>query len=248
MSELSTKIYYYSSLKSGILVSRYKRFFADIELTDGSLVTAHCPNTGPMTGVCEVGRPVLVSYNPSPRRKLAYTWEAININGTWVGVNTSLPNRVVKILLENRTIGELDGYETVRSEVPYGEGNGSRIDFLLTSGDLPAATLCERPIYLEVKNTTLAAGTVAMFPDTESTRGQKHLEELMAVMPASRAVMLYFINRSDCTHFAPGKSADRRYTELLQLAIQQGLEVLPCRFDVSAEGISYLGLADLSIE
>jgi sugar fermentation stimulation protein A len=237
VSELSTKIYSYSSLKSGILVSRYKRFFADIELTDGSLITSHCPNTGPMTGVCEVGRPVLVSYNPSPRRKLAYTWEAIDINGTWVGVNTFLPNRVVKILLENRTIGELDGYETVRSEVPYGEGNRSRIDFLLTGG--------ERPIYLEVKNTTLAAGTVAMFPDTESTRGQKHLEELMA---ASRAVMLYFINRSDCTHFAPGKSADRRYTELLQLAIQQGLEVLPCRFDVSAEGISYLGLADLSIE
>jgi sugar fermentation stimulation protein A len=240
VSELSPKIHSYSSLKSGILVSRYKRFFADIELTDGSLITAHCPNTGPMTGVCEVGRPVLVSYNPSPRRKLAYTWEAIEIGGTWVGVNTSLPNRVVKLLLENRTIVELAGYEMVRSEVPYGEGNRSRIDFLLTGG--------ERPIYLEVKNTTLAAGTVAMFPDTESQRGQKHLEELMAVMPTSRAIMLYFINRSDCTHFAPGKSADRRYTELLQLAIQQGLEVLPCRFDVSVEGVSYLGLADLSIE
>jgi sugar fermentation stimulation protein A len=238
--ELPTKIYSYSSLKSGILVSRYKRFFADIELTDGSLITAHCPNTGPMIGVCEVGCPVLASYNPSPRRKLAYTWEAIEIGGTWVGVNTSLPNRVVKLLLENRTIDELAGYEMVRSEVPYGEGNRSRIDFLLTGG--------ERPIYLEVKNTTLAAGTVAMFPDTESQRGQKHLEELMAVMPTSRAIMLYFINRSDCTHFAPGKSADRRYTELLQLAIQQGLEVLPCRFDVSVEGLSYLGLADLSIE
>jgi len=98
-----------------------------------------------------------------------------------------------------------------------------------------------------VKNTTFCDGRLALFPDTETTRGQKHLRELMALLPLTRGVMLYFINRGDCTEFSPGDRTDPVYSMLLRQAIALGLEVLPCRFDISPEGIRYLGLAKLKI-
>jgi sugar fermentation stimulation protein A len=114
------------------------------------------------------------------------------------------------------------------------------VDFLLTGER-------ETPIYLEVKSTTWAAGRLALFPDTVTTRGQKHLRELLALMPQARAVMLYFVNRGDCTQFAPGDTADPVYGQLLRVATQLGLEVLPCRFEITPVGIRYLGLAQLKI-
>lgn len=233
-------IYEYPQLLPGILVKRYKRFFADIELTTGEVVTAHCPNTGPMTGICNVGNPVYVSSNNDPKRKLRYTWEMIQVTDnepTWVGVNTALPNRLIKIALQKQLFPELGDYQTIRPEVAYGS---SRVDFLLTGENT-------RPIYLEVKNTTWVKGRLALFPDTVTTRGQKHLRELAALLPEARAVMLYLINRADCTEFAPGTSADPVYGKLFKDAIALGLEVLPCRFEVSPQGIRYLGLAPLKL-
>ncbi|PSB48834.1 DNA/RNA nuclease SfsA [Chamaesiphon polymorphus CCALA 037] len=230
-------LYTYPQLYSGILVKRYKRFFADIELATGELITAHCPNTGPMTGVCQIGAPVQVSFHDNPKRKLAYTWETIEIDRVWVGINTALPNKLVKIALEQHLFPELETYQTIRSEVVYGQDGGSRIDFLLSGG--------ARSIYVEVKNTTWSSGDVAIFPDTETTRGQKHLRELIEVMPEYRAVMLYFINRGDKTKFAPGDTTDPVYGRLLRTAVAKGLEVLPCRFNVTPEGVEYLGLAEL---
>jgi sugar fermentation stimulation protein A len=237
-------IYQYPTLYPGTLIKRYKRFFADIELASGEIITAHCPNTGPMTGVCVPGQPVQVSHSDSPTRKLPYTWEtiAVNDNGysVWVGVNTALPNRVTKLALEKFLFPELGRYETIAHEVPYGQEK-SRVDFLLTGKELV------RPIYLEVKNTTWTQKNLALFPDTVTTRGQKHLRELTALLPTYRSVMLYFINRGDCDQFAPGDQADPTYGRLLREAIALGLEVLPCRFEVTTEGISYLGLAKLVI-
>lgn len=267
-------IYHYPTLETGILLRRYKRFFADIQLTSGEVITAHCPNTGPMTDVSTPGSLVQVSYSNNPKRKLPYTWEMIQVNDnqpTWVGINTGLPNRIVKLALEQQVIPELvDACSEIRCEVPYGKDLKSRIDFLLAGNPVNTVTqgellvtpsdvsanlqystqlLCiesdRRPIYLEVKNTTWAEGTVALFPDTVTTRGQKHLRELMAVVPKARAVMLYFINRGDCTHFAPGDMGDPVYGQLLREAVVQGVEVLPCRFDVTPQGIRYLGLAEL---
>lgn len=233
-------LYQYSALQPGILLRRYKRFFADIELATGEVITAHCPNTGPMTGVLIPGNPVQVSYNPDPKRKLAYTWEMIQVSDprpTWVGVNTSLPNRIMKLALEQHLMPELEPYETVWFEVPYGVDGKSRIDCLLEGrGD-------DRPLYLEVKNTTWTQGDLALFPDTVTTRGQKHLRELMALLPTCRAAMLYFINRDDCLRFAPGDSADPVYGKLFRQAIAEGVQILPCRFEVSPEGVRYLGLA-----
>jgi sugar fermentation stimulation protein A len=236
-----TLIYRYPPLHAGTLLTRYKRFFADVQLDSGERVTAHCPNTGPMTGLYIPGNRVLLSHNPSPTRKLAYTWEMIEVhdNGSpvWVGVNTSLPNRITKLVLEQRLLPKLGTYSEIRHEVPYGQEK-SRIDFLLSA---------ERPIYIEVKNTTWVEQTLALFPDTETTRGQKHIRELTALLPEARTVMLYFINRGDADRFSPGDSKDPKYGKLLRDAIAQGLEVLPCRFKVTPEGVEYVGLAALEI-
>ena len=230
-------LYTYPQLYPGILVKRYKRFFADIQLDTGELITAHCPNTGPMTGVCQIGAAVQVSFHDNPKRKLAYTWEMIEIDRVWIGINTALPNKLIKIALEQRLFPELGEYQTIRSEVVYGQDRRSRVDFVLSDGS--------RSIYLEVKNTTWSIGDVAVFPDTETTRGQKHLRELTDIMPEHRSVMLYLINRGDMTKFAPGDTTDPLYGQLLRTAVAKGLEVLPCRFEVSPEGVKYLGLAAL---
>lgn len=238
-------IYPYPPLLAGVLVRRYKRFFAEIELESGEVITAHCPNTGPMTGVSQPGSRVMVSHSDNPKRSLAYTWELIQVNDTvptWVGVNTALPNRVMRAALEARLFPQLGTYQQIRGEVPYGLDNKSRVDFLLTGAE------DGRPVYVEIKNTTWALGNLALFPDTVTERGQKHLRELAALLPQARPVMLYFINRGDCTQFSSGDRADPVYGQLLRGAIAQGLEVLPCRFEVSPVGIRYLGLADLCLE
>ncbi|UBF25997.1 DNA/RNA nuclease SfsA [Kovacikia minuta CCNUW1] len=237
-------LYQYPTLYPGILLKRYKRFFVDVELATGEVVTAHCPNTGPMTGVCAVGSAVYLSSSDNPNRKLRYTLEMIEVhdNGaTWAGVNTSLPNRVVNLALAKKLIPELGNYHQIRFEVPYGVDRKSRIDFLLTGNE------SEKPIYVEVKNTTWVQGNLTLFPDTVTTRGQKHLRELMALLPEADSVMLYFINRGDCPYFAPGDSADPVYGVLFREAIALGVRVLPCRFEVSPLGIRYLGLAELKL-
>ncbi len=235
-------VYQYPPLYPGVLLKRYKRFFADVELSSGEVVTAHCPNTGPMTGLYIPGQPVQLSLSPNPNRKLPYTWEMIEVADrdipAWVGVNTALPNRVVKLALEQGLFPELGAYREIKGEVAYGQEK-SRIDFLLTDE-------LGQSIYLEVKSTTWTDGRLARFPDTVTTRGQKHLRELIALLPNARAVMLYFINRGDCDQFAPGDSADPVYGQLLREAIALGLEVLPCRFNVTPIGIDYLGLATIA--
>ncbi|NRB06108.1 MAG: DNA/RNA nuclease SfsA [Richelia sp.] len=246
-------LYPYPTLYPGMLLKRYKRFLADVELTSGEIVTAHCPNTGPMTGVSTPGSQVQLSLSNNPKRKLPYTLELIQVDDndepTWVGVNTALPNKVVKSALENNLFPELGNYSQIKGEVVYGKDRKSRVDFYLYPPDKQTnnSTLENRDIYLEVKNTTWCDGKLALFPDTETTRGQKHLRELMALLPKSRAVMFYFINRGDCTEFAPGDTTDPLYGKLLREAFALGLEVLPCRFDVSPNGIRYLGLAGLKL-
>lgn len=242
---MSDFFYPFPPLYPGILLKRYKRFLADIELETGEVITAHCPNTGPMSGINIPGNRVLVSKSDNPNRALAYTWELIEINDTiptWVGTNTALPNRVIKAALQSHAIPELNGYTEIRAEVKYGKDNKSRIDFLLT-GPEPETP----PTYVEVKNTTWTKGSLALFPDTVTTRGQKHLQELTALLPEKKAVMLYYINRDDCTHFAPGDMADAEYGKLFREAIAKGVQILPCRFKNTPLGITYLGLAELTL-
>ena len=243
---MATPVLSLGPLVEGTLVKRYKRFLADVELEDGDVVTAHCPNTGPMTGVLHPGGRVRLRHAPSPSRKLAWTWEQAEVIGAggtpiWVGINTALPNHLVRATIEAGCLEPwLGPIAAIRAEVPYGEGRRSRIDLLLTPAEGAADP---RPIYLEVKNTTWTQGELALFPDTVTERGQKHLVELMALLPDSRAVLVPCLSRGDVNRFAPGDRADPRYGELFRQALAAGVEVLPCRYSFEATAVHWQGLA-----
>ena len=233
-------------LVEGVLRERYKRFLADVELPGGELVTVHCPNTGPMTGVLHPGGRVRLRHAPAPTRKLDWTWEQAEVAGmdgqpVWVGVNTALPNRLVRATIEKGYLEPwLGPVGSLRAEVPYGKDKRSRIDLLLS----PAADNDDpRPIYLEVKNTTWCWHDVGLFPDTVSERAQKHLQELMGVLPEARAVLVPCLSRSDVRRFAPGDIADPRYGSLFREAMAAGVEVVPCRYHFGANTVLWEGVA-----
>ncbi len=202
----------------GTLLRRYKRFLADIALEDGSEITAHCPNPGSMLDVAVPNRPVALSRSFEPKRKLEYTWELIRLRRSWVGVNTARTNRLVAESIERNRIPELAGYTEVRREVPFGAH--TRFDFRLTGPGRPDC-------YLEVKNVTLAQQKAALFPDSVTVRGQKHLRELgNAVRRGHRAVLLFWVYRQDCRWFSPADRIDPEYGRLLRSALGSGVEVL----------------------
>ncbi len=204
-------------LYPGRLIRRYQRFLADVELADGTVVTAHCPNTGSMRGCNLPGSPVFLSESGNPARKLRYTWELVQADDCWVGLNTLLPNLLVREGIENGVIGELAGYPLIRPEVKYGEN--SRIDLLLEG---PAGRC-----YVEVKNVTLVEGGTALFPDAVTERGQKHLQELMKVVRnGHRGVIFFVVQRIDGNSVAPADAIDPVYGRLLRQAMQSGVEAL----------------------
>ena len=203
----------------GKLIKRYKRFLADVELEDGTVVTAHCPNSGSMTACSEPGRPVYLSWHDNPKRKLKYTWEIIQMPGSLVGVNTLVPNRLVKTSIENGLVPELADYETIRPEVPTSKG--SRLDLLLTDS---LGAKC----FVEIKNCTLVLEGAACFPDAVTQRGQKHLKELERLTgEGHRCVMFYCIQRMDAQVFRPADHIDPKYGEALRTAyLKGGVEIL----------------------
>ncbi|MDB5465842.1 MAG: sfsA, partial [Phenylobacterium sp.] len=219
-----------SPLVRGRLMQRYKRFFADVVLEDGTEITAHCPNPGAMLGLNTPGLPAWVSRSDDPKRKLAHTLELVEADGGLVGINTMHPNRLTAEALAADAIPELTGYATHRREVRY--GTNSRVDFLLEHPDRP-------PAWLEVKNCHLRrGGSLAEFPDCVAARSLKHLRELSAmVREGHRAVMLFVIQRTDCDEFEACRDLDPAYAAGLQDAAAQGVEVLCYDCDISPEAI-----------
>ena len=86
----------------------------DVKLQNGHVVTAHCPNTGSMRACCEPGRPAYLSRHNNPARRLQYTFELIEMPTSLVGVNTAVPNRLVREAIHDGTIRSLAGYDSVR--------------------------------------------------------------------------------------------------------------------------------------
>lgn len=219
-------------LVRGALVSRYKRFFADVALAGGGEVTAHCPNPGAMLGLNAPGLPVWISPAAAGgSRKLGWTLELVEADGGLVGVNALHPNRLVAEALAADAIPELAGYATHRREVR--RGAASRIDFLLEDPGRP-------PCWVEVKNCHLRrGGTLAEFPDCVTARSLKHLGELEVMADAgSRAVVLFVVQRTDCDAFASCRDLDPAFALGLERAAGAGVEVLVYACDVRLEGVT----------
>jgi sugar fermentation stimulation protein A len=225
------------SLLEGRLIRRYKRFLADVELTDGRNVTAHTANTGAMTGCCEPGSRVWLSISANPKRKYAYTWELVEANEaeikTLVGINTLLANHLVAEAIANGAVAELEHFDSIRKEVRYGDEN-SRIDLLLNaSGDEPNGSC-----YVEIKNVTLAQNGIGYFPDAKSVRASKHLRELMQMRSrGAQAVIFFCVPREDVVEVRPARFIDPDYADALKRAVENGVQALAYRAKVSAHEI-----------
>ncbi|MEM8730429.1 MAG: DNA/RNA nuclease SfsA [Pseudomonadota bacterium] len=220
-----------SPLVPARLIRRYKRFLADCRLDDGREITAHCANPGSMMGLAEPGTRIWLEPNDDPRKKLKWGWRLVDHeNGHFTGVDTSVPNKVLRAAFEARVIAPLDAYTEVRPEVAY--ATGSRIDFLLRGIGLPDA-------YVEVKSVTLSRQPGrAEFPDAVTARGTRHLEALASMAQAGhRAVMLYLIQRSDADCFAPAADIDPAYAAALPVAEAAGVELLAYKAELSPEGV-----------
>lgn len=205
-------------LIKGKLIKRYKRFLADIELENGETVTAHCPNSGSMKGCAQPGAEAWISQSTNPKRKLKYTWELTRIDGTFIGINTLVPNRLVKASVENNLIPELTGYSQVKSEVKTSEH--TRLDLMLEDDNKP-------PCFVEIKNCTLVENGIARFPDAVTTRGQKHIQELVDLAAKGhRAALFFLVQRTDADRFTPAADIDPEYAEKLMQARLKGVEVI----------------------
>lgn len=219
-------------LEEGRLVKRYKRFFADIECADGSIVTAHCANTGSMLNCMAEGARVWFSRNDDPKRKLKATWELVETpHGRIACINTGRANRLIEEALQAGVITELAGFTQLRREVKYGEEN-SRADFCLMFD--------QRQVFVEVKSVTLgfADTDTAAFPDAVSTRGAKHLRELTALAAmGQRAVLIYCVNLSGITAVRAAQEIDPEYAAALAEAKTAGVEVLAYGTQITPAGI-----------
>jgi sugar fermentation stimulation protein A len=230
---MSEPLITWPGLLSGTLIRRYKRFLADIELMSGDVITAHCPNSGRMLQCSEQGRRVLLSRSSNPSRKLAYTWETIEMETSPVVVNTLTANRLAKAAVMGGLIRELEGYPEIQTEVPI--GNRSRIDLLLKANE-------GRPCLIEVKSCTYVERGIAMFPDAVSDRGRRHLIELQAALGRGmRSVLLMIIQRMDAHLFRPADHIDPKWGSELRKAHAAGVEVLVYSTRINSEGISLAG-------
>ncbi len=207
-------------LERGVFLRRYKRFLADVELANGEVLTVHCANTGSMKNCMVPGTHCWYSRSDNPKRKLPGTLEIVTTPaGAMAGINTARPNVLVREGIENGVISELQGYATIRPEVQYGTEN-SRIDLLLER----EAEKC----FVEVKNVTLGMPQgLGLFPDAITTRGAKHLRELVAMVAAGhRGVLVFCVQHSGIERVAPADEIDPEYGTMLRTAMANGVEVL----------------------
>ncbi|MCI5111356.1 MAG: DNA/RNA nuclease SfsA [Marivita sp.] len=218
-------------LVPGVLIRRYKRFLADVTLADGQEVTAHCANPGSMMGLAEPGMRVWLEPNDDPKKKLKFGWRLVEHgDGHFTGVDTAVPNRMLRFALEAREVPGLADFDTLRAEVPYGEK--SRIDFLLSrSGD--------KDTYVEVKSVTLSRlRGLAEFPDSVTARGTKHLGELTEMVALGhRAVMLYLVQRTDCDRMTLAGDIDPAYARAWQAATAAGVETMALDCQITPEAV-----------
>ena len=220
----------------GKILRRYKRFFADVELSTGEIVVAHVPNTGSMATCYAPGWRAFMSQNNDPKKKLKYGLIMLHNRKTWIGIDTGIPNKLAAEAITRGDVPELKGYKNIRREIRLDKG---RLDLLLHNGEADDGTDDPKRCYVEIKNVTLLGEkALALFPDAVSTRGLKHLQMLMDLKKKGfRAVMLYIVQREDIKGFAPAEHIDPEYARNLTLARKKGVEVLVYGCELSPSGI-----------
>lgn len=245
------------SLKPATLIKRYKRFLADIALPDGSVTTIHCANTGAMTGCATPGCTIWYSESNNPKRKYPLSWELTETaQGHKICINTLRANPLVVEAIHKGTISELQGYDSLTTEVKYGEEN-SRIDILLNANSTP-------PCFVEVKSVTLLADTErkeanikkesklsgqGYFPDTVTSRGQKHLRELTKeVKNGNRAVLLFAVLHSGIEKVSPALHIDATYSLLIEEAQKEGVEILCYRAEINQHGMELVSAVEWDVK
>lgn len=227
-------------LRPARLIKRYKRFLADVTFEDdGETIVAHCPNPGAMLGLAEPGMRVWLRPAKNPKAKLPYAWELTELESGLVGIDTGRPNRIAEDAILAGAIPELAGYANLKREVKYGVN--SRIDLLLTDPERPDC-------YVEIKNVHLERGGAAEFPDSKTARGAKHLGELATMAEAgARAVMLYIVQRADCSRFRLAEDIDPNYAQAYRDARSRGVETLCYDCVIDLDGIELRGAAPVEI-
>jgi len=211
-------------LNEATLIRRYKRFLADVKCPDGSEMTIHCPNSGSMRSCSDPDSPICYSTSDNPKRKYPHTLEMVQVNGTWVGVNTSLTNRIVAEAFSNGRIEEFQNFDSLKQEVKTSDGN--RLDLMLLSG--------AQEIYIEIKNCSLVEDSCARFPDAVTSRGTKHLKELIRLVEQGHTgVIFYLVQRLDADRFEPAADIDPLYARTLVEAHSKGVMILVYQADVT---------------
>ena len=215
-------------LLQGTLIKRYKRFFVDIKYKSKT-ITAHCPNSGSMMGLLELGNKVWFSKSDNPKRKLNYTIEIIEINKKKVGINTHLTNKIVLEALKKKKIKSLINFTNIKTEVKFSDK--TRFDFLISNG--------QKKCFLEVKNVTLMREkNIAEFPDAITSRGAKHLKELInAKKKGYESCILYLVQREDCKAFKIAEDIDKEYKIIFDIASKNGIKILCYDCKISDEDI-----------
>ncbi len=221
-------MHFENKLISGLFLKRYKRFFVDVKI-NSQIVTAHCPNTGSMFGLLKKGNKVWISKSNNPKRKLKYTLEIIEDAKSKVGVNTHSANKIVLYALQKNLIKEFSNIKEIKPEIKFGKN--TRFDFLIING--------KDKVFIEVKNVTLSRKKrLAEFPDAVTTRGLKHINELVKAGEKNYKIfILFLIQRDDCKSFTIAKNIDPNYEKSLKKAVKNNLKILcyDCKF--SQEGI-----------
>ncbi|MCV6610175.1 MAG: DNA/RNA nuclease SfsA [Amphritea sp.] len=221
------------NMQSGRLIKRYKRFLADIELENGRELTVHCPNTGSMKNCADPGSEVWIQDSGNLKRKYPFGWELVQVEGRfWACINTGRANALIREAVETGVIVELQGYDSLRQEVKYGDEN-SRIDLLLESESQPKC-------YVEIKNVTLLEGPgLGVFPDAVTARGAKHLRELMLMVEQGhRAVLMFCVPHTGIERVRPADHIDPEYGQLLREASAAGVEVYAYGARISPEEVT----------
>jgi sugar fermentation stimulation protein A len=223
-------------LTHGVLLRRYKRFLADIALDSGEVITASTPNTGSLLTCAIPGRPVWLAYYPGEERKYHWQWVMVQPQRALVCIDTGVPNKVVADCARRQRIPQLAGYREYISEMPFTPG--TRFDLCCRVHESDMLGRC----WVEVKSTTLMRDGGAQFPDAVTSRGAKHLHELIkAVRQGDRALQVYFVQRADCDRFSPADDIDPEYGKALRAAVKAGVEVVALQARVTQKAVTIAG-------